>query len=568
MAGMRYIALATDYDGTLAAHGAVSPDTLVALERLRASGRKLLLVTGRELSDLQRVCPDLEVFDVVVAENGATLYLPATREEIVLADPPPAALVEGLEARGVTPLSVGRVIVATWVPQEHAVLQLIHELGLELQVVFNKGAVMVLPSGVNKASGLRAALKLLGVSAHNTVGVGDAENDHAFLHICEVAVAVSNALPAVRETADVVTEGARGDGVRELIDRLLGDDLASLGPLARHGIELGRDRDGQSVSFYPGNQLLIAGQSASGKSTVLVALLERMRERHYQFCLIDPEGDHDGVFERVSYLGGAQRVPTVEEVLGLCGQPGGSVSVNLLGLPLADRPAFVADLLPHLAALRSRAGAPHWIVCDEAHHLLPAERSAETMTAGPFHDAVLVTVHPEHVSADALRTIDLVVGVGARGREAIEAFCAAVGRPRPAFDEPEPDEALVYRAGERRAHAVRVTPGRAQHLRHRRKYAQGELGEDKSFFFRGPRGELNLRAQNLFMFLQMGDGVDDATWDFHLRAGDYTRWISEAIKDPELADGVARVAAEPGLDARETRRRVRALIEERYTAPV
>ena len=48
-------------------------------------------------------------------------------------------------------------------------------------MIFNKGAVMILPSGVNKATGLAAALEELGLSPHNVVGVGDAENDHAFL---------------------------------------------------------------------------------------------------------------------------------------------------------------------------------------------------------------------------------------------------------------------------------------------------------------------------------------------------------------------------------------------------
>jgi HAD superfamily hydrolase (TIGR01484 family) len=90
------------------------------------------------------------------------------------------------------------VIVATWTPHEQVVLDTIRALGLELQVIFNKGAVMVLPSGVNKAFGLRAALAELALSAHNTVAIGDAENDHALLAECELGVAVDNALPRAR----------------------------------------------------------------------------------------------------------------------------------------------------------------------------------------------------------------------------------------------------------------------------------------------------------------------------------------------------------------------------------
>jgi HAD superfamily hydrolase (TIGR01484 family) len=222
---MRYLALATDYDGTLAADGVVSDDTWAAVHRLRESGRQILLVTGRELDDLQRVCPHLDLFDRIVAENGGLLYNPATHEEKVLAPAPPEDFLRALRARGVAPLSAGRTIVATWRPHETAVLETIRDLGLELHVIFNKDAVMVLPSGVNKATGLKAALDELGLSAHNLVGIGDAENDHAFLALCGCAAAVSNALPKLKKHADVITAGDCGQGVIELIDELLADDL-------------------------------------------------------------------------------------------------------------------------------------------------------------------------------------------------------------------------------------------------------------------------------------------------------------------------------------------------------
>ncbi|MBI3767300.1 MAG: HAD family phosphatase [Deltaproteobacteria bacterium] len=220
---MRYVALACDYDGTLAHDGRVDEETVQALERLRESGRTLILVTGRELDELTTVFRRLELFDRVVAENGALLYRPDTREERRLAEPPPRAFVAALRARGV-PLSVGRVIVATVSPHEIAVLEVIHELGLELHVVFNKGSVMVLPSGTNKATGLSAALAELGLAARNTVGIGDAENDHSFLALCGRAVAVANALPTVKEHADLVTTGTHGAGVVELIQAILGED--------------------------------------------------------------------------------------------------------------------------------------------------------------------------------------------------------------------------------------------------------------------------------------------------------------------------------------------------------
>ena len=213
--------LATDYDGTIATHGTVDPDTLGALRRLRDAGGTLVLVTGRELPQLKEVFPDLPLFHVVVAENGALLYWPETGKERPLCDPPEEAFVLALRERGVTPLSVGRVIVATYEPHETTVLQVIRDLGLERQVIFNKGAVMVLPSGVNKASGLTCALDELDIDPADVAGVGDAENDHALLQLCGVGAAVGNALQALKDHADLVLAGRHGAGVTELIERIL-----------------------------------------------------------------------------------------------------------------------------------------------------------------------------------------------------------------------------------------------------------------------------------------------------------------------------------------------------------
>jgi len=214
-------AFATDYDGTLAHDGTVKEESLAQLERLRAAGIKLFLVTGREIGDLSRIFPHLDVFDMIVAENGALLYTP--RENLVqqLAEPPPAKLVECLMAHHVGPISVGNVIVSTWEPHQDAVLATIKELGLELQVIFNKGAVMILPAGVNKASGLSAALELFGIKPAEVVAIGDAENDHSMLELSGYPAAVANAIPALRERARYVTKATHGDGVSELIDLIL-----------------------------------------------------------------------------------------------------------------------------------------------------------------------------------------------------------------------------------------------------------------------------------------------------------------------------------------------------------
>jgi hydroxymethylpyrimidine pyrophosphatase-like HAD family hydrolase len=224
-ANMRYVALATDFDETLASEGIVADRTLDGLRSLKASGRRLILVTGRFLSDMRRVFPHTDLFDCLVVENGAHLYYPATHEDDVRCDPPPDAFLSRLREMKV-PFEPGRCIVATRVPYHTAILDAIRQLGLDLQVIFNKGAVMVLPSGINKATGLRAALHSLRFSLHNTVGVGDAENDLAFVSACACGVAVANALPALAERADIRTKNPNGAGVLEIIEQLLKDDLA------------------------------------------------------------------------------------------------------------------------------------------------------------------------------------------------------------------------------------------------------------------------------------------------------------------------------------------------------
>ena len=219
---MRYEALATDYDGTLARDGGVDDRTLEALLELKVTGLRLVLVSGRRLPDLRQAFPESDdLFDRTVAENGALLYDPARGDERLLCPPVDPSLVAALRARRVEPLSVGRAIVATLRPQETATREVIRDLGLRVSLVHNKDAVMVLPAGAGKAGGLAAALADLGVAPRRTVGVGDAENDVAFLELCGCAAAVANALPALKRRADLVLDAANGEGVRDLARRLL-----------------------------------------------------------------------------------------------------------------------------------------------------------------------------------------------------------------------------------------------------------------------------------------------------------------------------------------------------------
>ena len=447
---MRYLVLCTDYDGTLATDGRVFPQTAAALERFLASGRRTVLVTGRELDDLKSVCPCLHLFEYVVAENGALLYQPSTGTETRLAGRPPDSFVAALRARGVKPISVGRVIVATLEPHETEVLETIKEQGLELQVIFNKGAVMILPAGVNKATGLSAALERMGLSPHNAVGIGDAENDHALLGLCECGVAVENALPRLKEAADIVTTGARGTGVTELIDALLTDDLASHEPrLSRHHVLLGLDDHGREVRIRPyGENVLLTGNRGSGKSSVAAAVLEQLTQAGYSILAIDPEGDYENLGGTVS-LGTRDRPPSLEEILKLFRSPERSGVINLSGIALSGRGSFLERLLPHLEELQGRVGRPHWLAID-------GEQAP--VTPPPLPGVLQITARPKLLEPAVLAQVNLLLATGDIPERMIEEYCQMTATPAPRMESVglRTGEALAWRPRVRNAAPFRL----------------------------------------------------------------------------------------------------------------
>ena len=568
---MRYVALAVDYDGTLAHDGQVSASTLAALERLKASGRRLLLVSGRELRDLQQIFSRLDLFDLSVLENGATLYFPQERKEQPLAEPLPEEFVRACKERSVGRMSVGRVVVATWKPEEARILDAIHSLGLELQLVFNKDALMVLPPGVNKASGLAAALGHLGLSPHNVVGIGDAENDHAFLKACECSAAVANALPALKERADIVTAASHGAGVEELIDAILRDDLAGTArKICRHDIPLGKASNGNQVSFpVYGTNLLIAGSSGGGKSSITSIFVEHLLSCHYQVCVIDPEGDHKTLGDAL-ILGEPKSAPTVDAALTVLEKPERSVVLNLVGVRFEDRPEFFQSLITRLQELAVRTGRPHWFVVDEAHHVLPADRThlAPGVAKGLLN-TVLITVRPEHVAREAVVITDALIAVGKEPDEAARAWSEATGiLAAPVDASLNRGQAILWRREEpARPIPFEVLEARSDRVRHSRKYASGELPAERSFYFRGAELKLNLRADNLTTFLRLADGVDPETWVHHLQQHDYSRWMRSEIHSDDLADAVEMIEGDPTLSAGESRAQVREAIEKRFTIP-
>ncbi len=568
--------LACDYDGTIAEQARVTDTTAKALARVRESGRKLVLVTGRLLSELQALFPKVnEMFDAVVAENGAVLYFPERRDIKVLGDPPERALVEALQKRDVK-ITLGSSILASWVNFAEPALAAIQDAGVERTLVFNKGAMMLVPGGITKGTGLLQALVSMGRSPHNTVGIGDAENDHAFLALCECAVAVADAVPALRQRADYVTRAPSDRGAVEFIEEHLLNDLREIIPgIARHQFQLGETDDGTPATIaVHGSNLLIIGPSATGKSTITGVLVERLVETGRTFCLLDPEGDYQTLaeLEGVVVLGGKAEhaLPTPEELNQLLRHPRTSLVLNLSAMSLAEKVAYGTKALATVSTVSNATGLPHWLIIDEAHHIMPADGSSAAEWLQRRHDALcLVTLSAEELTTTALTQINVLASTRVTTFEAgLRALLGdRASRLRPAAEgQLEPGEAILAQLGTPGYRAVkfRVARRRIVHRRHVRKYVEGELSPERSFYFRGEKGELNLRAANLIRFCELAEGVDDATWAYHLGRGEYSAWVGRRIKDPELAREIAAVENTQDLSPADSRRLILQAARRRY----
>lgn len=567
---MRFKVLATDYDGTLASDQQVSTLTVRKLRELKDSGRKCILVTGRELPDLKLVFPQYSIFDCIVAENGALLYDHATGVERPLGEAPPPEFIAELNAAGIRPLSAGKVIVATWEPHQTKVLEIIKRSGIERQVIFNKGAVMILPAGVTKATGLMAALHEMSLSPHNTVAIGDAENDSHLLSSVECGVAVSNALSALKEMAHWVTKHEAGKGVRELIRKLIANDLENI-CLEKQDLELGRDADQEKpfmISSY-GSSILLSGHSYAGKTTTVAAFLEQLILKQYQFCLIDPEGDYQ---ESASVIktGDAHNVPDMDTILEILKNPAQSCLVCTLGVPFEQRPQFFSELSGLLLKMQQELSHPHWIILDEVHHMFPTNYAQQGSFANfGLINTMMVTLSPEYVHEQVLKRVSTLVAMGKNTERTFQKFAERTKQPLPTgaeFSELKTGEALVWQTSTARVPFLIKTPVPLIPLqRHKRKYLKGDLGEH-SFYFTGSGHRINTKAQNLLDFLALAETLDPQIWEYHLKRNDFSNWFSGSLQDKELA-ARAKVVEKSKMETELSKNKIKKLIQERYTGP-
>jgi hydroxymethylpyrimidine pyrophosphatase-like HAD family hydrolase len=557
---MIFKALACDYDGTLASHDRIGGEALAALERARGAGLRLVLATGRTFFELIRVCERLDLFDAVVAENGGVLYFPATGVMRDQAPPPPPRLLAALDARGV-PFQVGRVIVATWRPEEPRVRDALAALGVGMELVYNRAALMLLPPGISKGTGVQQAIRALGLSFHDVLAFGDAENDLDFLAACGWAACPADGVPELKERADWVFPGDDGAGIARAIT---GPILAGGLPIARsrrHQIAIGWSAETAEEVTIPerGVNVLIQGDTLSGKSWLAGVLVERLLARHYSVCIIDPEGDYHVLapLPGVSWLEVRDAGAFSRALAHFEHDPSACVVLDLSALDQPKKLGLIAAGLALLREHRRRCGPPHWVILDEAHYALREGGVADDALGLDDKGFCLITYRASELRDSLLAGTDVFLFARTTSATELDALRARLGRLPDAGvdvgailqDLPQ-GEFLLIRTEEAgpRTRTFVAAPRMTSHVRHLRKYADGRLPGERRFFFRTPDGRLVETAGSLTEFLHAVQRVGDEVLAEHATRGDFSRWLLEVFADRELGRQLAKTEGRWGRD--------------------
>jgi hydroxymethylpyrimidine pyrophosphatase-like HAD family hydrolase len=541
---VRFRVLAFDYDGTIAEDGMVPPDVGAAIQDARAQGIAILLVTGRRLDDLRRVAGDLGFADAVVAEGGAVVLYPESNRCFALAGPPSSLLLEDLRRLEIR-AEAGQSIIEADASLAPVFLELIRSRELPLAILFNRDRLMVLPQAVSKATGLRNALATLRLSAHNAVGIGDAENDHALLEACEVGVAVGWGSPALQAAADEVLAGPRPGALAAYIRRLAGRTRLPPDRGTRRSVLLGADLEGGPV-FLPmhGRNVLVAGDPGSGKSWITGLLCEQLILAHYSVCVVDPEGDYTPLesLPGVVVLG-HETPPTLREVERAVRFPDVSVVVDLSAMPAPERAGYVPALLEILATARRQRGFPHRIVVDEAHCFLHGPSAAAALDL-ELAGYTLATYKVSHLDPRILRATETIVLTKESDPAEARALHALAGGREPeehwrealaGLAMNEAASVTIGASGNAVLRPFRVASRLTPHVRHRHKYTDVPVPAREAFVFTWQGKPIGRSARTLNEFSALLEALPPGVLVAHLKRHDFSRWIATVYRDRALA---------------------------------
>lgn len=537
MAGY-YRAFAFDYDGTLTQLTRPSDDVLAAIAAARQRGDLVLLATGRILTELRADFPDVDDhFDAIVAENGAVIS--DRRGKRALVDRVPRSLEDELLRRGV-PVRAGDVLLACDGAYARTVFEAVTDSGLECQIVRNRAALMVLPSGVTKGTGLFEVLGDLGVSRHSTIAVGDAENDHTFLDVCEVGVAVANAVPSLKEHADLVLEACDGEGVCELLNGPIGSGARTVDS-TRWRLSVGFDQaSGEDVRIPASHtNVVILGGSGAGKSHLAGLIVEQLTAGGYSTLVVDVEGEHEGLTQMRGVLkaGSDERLPTPQEVARLLRHRFGSVVLDLSQLGDAKRGSYLAALPAVIESERARTGLPHWAVLDEAHCMLNLDPCLAIMSASAYRGYLMITYQSEVLERIKTMTPDVLFLMPETDSLQINAASELMGVDAADINaclaRATYDDALLM--AHHRVSLFTVGHRLTAHVRHERKYVVMDLPDYLRFYFNDSDQSTAATVAELLQYVEEGD--PDVTLR-HCLAHDFSRWITNVLHDGRLGQEV------------------------------
>jgi hypothetical protein len=571
-------ALACDFDGTLASDDRIGPAIRDALERARKAGLRLILVTGRTFFELTRVCDSIELFDAVVAENGAVVYYPGSAMIRDQGPPVPGRLLAELDRRGIY-YQVGRVIVGTARGDESGVNEALAAAGVTRDLIYNRAALMLLPAGVSKGSGVQHVLRFLGLSPHDVLALGDAENDLPLFDACGFSACPGDSLPAVKERVDWVFPGAHGDGIAAAItEQILRDQLA-VEQSPRHRVPVGWVAATSGPVTIParGVNVLIHGDPHSGKSWLAGALVERLVGARYAVCVIDPEGDYR-VLARlpgVTWIE-VQGPKDVDRALdGLVRAPSASAVLDLSPLPHAAKVALIEHALRRIREIRRLVGRPHWVVIDEAHYSLHDEGVAADALGLEDRGFCFVTYRPSWLREPVARAVNVFILARTTGSEELGILGAALpgavgdggGISGTLARLPRGEFLLVQRNANRHLSALTfvAAPRQTVHVRHLMKYIDSSVPPGREFLFRGADGHVRGTADSLQSFRRVVATAPDDVLAHHAGRGDFSRWVRDVFADAELARQLGKIEARwQRGELADLRRAIGALITVRY----
>lgn len=543
--------IALDYDGTIAVNGVLGPSVREAIKNARQSGLLVILVTGRILRELRRVAGELDFVDGVVAENGAVLLL-SNGHRRLLAPPPSPILINKLRDRNIE-FTVGRCLIDLDAEHATAMMSIIRELELPLVLLFNRNRLMVMPQATSKATGLKEIFNILGTSIHNAIGIGDAENDYELLRCCEYGIAVEWAPHLLKEEADFVLAGEGSEVVAEYISAV--SHTSRLPPGLRKHRKLVLESIAGKASLeisIRGRNILVAGDTKSGKSWLAGLFCEQLILQHYTILVFDPEGDYGSLtsLPNTVVFGGSKYLPAEDDLINILHQ-GLNLVLDLSHLDQAEKYGYVRKHLPLAASYRRSLGYPHFIVLDECHYFLDHSYSDGILDyeTGAY---LLVTYLPSQLPSDVRKSFEVVASTRMVDRKEVDILMQIAGIDQDEADwfsvlqNLETTEAAILPPTEEagnEVHRFTVAPRLTLHVRHRTKYFERPVAPSQAFLFTENGAQVGVQSLTLAELLSGIRTLPEHVVFEHIKRHDFSQWISKAFGDHGFADSIHKLEA-------------------------